>query len=667
MSGEQGLPARTNTSKRHPGWTPLLNAGIQGLRSIIGAVNTHELQPETLSRLRSIADFGAVPTNPHVSIDKTYVPRVSSPPVLAALAPLGLQAEDTVGFLKAEWLTYHRSLFSMHNSDYPADNGDNRDPRPGERVILYLHGGAYCLCSRKTHRGITWKLAKYAECRVLSIDYRLAPEFVFPLALHDAISAYSFLVKPPANFNSHAYHPSQVVIMGDSAGGNLATALMLWLRDYGGQCGLAMPGGVGLMSPWLDLTQSMPSVISNGQFDYLPDKVLGKILNENRGQYYTRDNSQLSHPLVSPIFSTETSSRPICPILIHVGEVERLRDENLAFYSNFSKSPVHLEMFEAMVHVFHMFNVIYPLADFALERLGSFARRVTAPDFNPAKFGRLSVRVSADAGFHISELTREEVHAYLSVSLPDPGKKRQSADTVALVGLARADGDGTGEGAKILGIGEAYVDSPAIVDPTAKLVVKMSAEEERSETPSPSKADDTTMACAKTSVEGSSITNAEIVGSTDNGTIAHETAMESERKSPTNGDSLQSLKSDTANGVSRPSLKCNTANEVSLPSLTSDVANGGSLQSLRSDAATGGSVQSLRSDATNGGSLQSLKGDVTNGGSRQSRKSDVAYGGSLQSLRSEADNLKISVPGTVIIERTVNPKPDAKIGNSAPQ
>ncbi|KAJ3404592.1 hypothetical protein CcCBS67573_g06661 [Chytriomyces confervae] len=552
MSGEEGVPARTNTTKRHPGWTPLLNAGIQGLRSLIGAVNTHELQPETLSRLRSIADFGAVPTNPHVSIDKTYVPRVSTPPMIAALAPLGLQVEDTVGFLKAEWLTYHRSLFSMHSADHPAENGSNSVARPGERVILYLHGGAYCLCSRKTHRGITWKLAKYAECRVLSVDYRLAPEFVFPLALHDAISAYSFLVNPPANFNSHAYHPSQVVIMGDSAGGNLATALMLWLRDHGPQCGLAMPGGVGLLSPWLDLTQSMPSVVSNGQFDYLPDKVLGKILNENRGQYYTKDNSQLSHPLVSPLFSSEISERPTCPILIHVGEVERLRDENLAFFNNFSKSPIHLEMFDAMVHVFHMFNVIYPLADFALERLGSFAQRVTAPDFNPSKFGRSSVRVSSDTGFHISELTREQVHAYLSVSVSDIRKKQESAqpETDASARPARADG-GTGQGARILGSdgGGSFVDSPAIMDSGPKFSVNESAEKARREAVSSSKADEaTTVTSLEASVEGIHITsssaNTEIVRSEDNGNIAVEKAVSSELKRSTNGDSVQSLRSE---------------------------------------------------------------------------------------------------------------------------
>ncbi|KAI8610757.1 Alpha/Beta hydrolase protein, partial [Chytriomyces sp. MP71] len=237
-----------------------------------------------------------------------------------------------------------------------------------ERVILYIHGGAYCLLSRKTHRGITWKLAKYAACRVLSIDYRLAPEHTFPLPLQDAISAYSFLVNPPAG--QVRYEPGNVIFMGDSAGGGLALATILWLREHGPKYGLEMPGGAGLLSPWLDLSHSMPSFRTNAAFDFLPEKVQDKMLNEERNHYYVKNNSFLQHPLVSPFFSSPDA--PLPPLLIQIGECERLRDENLAF-ALARHASVRLELYEAMVHVFHFFSPVYPFAEVALERLGRFA------------------------------------------------------------------------------------------------------------------------------------------------------------------------------------------------------------------------------------------------------------------------------------------------------
>jgi monoterpene epsilon-lactone hydrolase len=100
-----------------------------------------------------------------------------------------------------------------------------------------VHGGAYCVMSPKTHRMITWRIAKYLDCIVLSIDYRLAPQHVFPASLIDTISAYKYLLV--------RYRADQISFMGDSAGGNLVIAAMLYCRDQL----IPLPNSVVAFSP----------------------------------------------------------------------------------------------------------------------------------------------------------------------------------------------------------------------------------------------------------------------------------------------------------------------------------------------------------------------------------------------------------------------------------
>jgi acetyl esterase/lipase len=115
------------------------------------------------------------------------------------------------------------------------------------RVILFLHGGAYYMFSPATHRTVTIPLSMQTESRVFAVDYRLAPETRFPGQLHDAVLAYLRLIEdldiPPGN----------VVVCGDSAGGGLALALLLYLRDNG----YPMPSACVLMSPWVGETHSV--------------------------------------------------------------------------------------------------------------------------------------------------------------------------------------------------------------------------------------------------------------------------------------------------------------------------------------------------------------------------------------------------------------------------
>ncbi|KAF9199607.1 hypothetical protein BGZ49_010243 [Haplosporangium sp. Z 27] len=89
------------------------------------------------------------------------------------------------------------------------------------RTVLYLHGGGYFLCSIRSHRWATWSVARTAGARVFSLEYRLAPNSLFPAALHDALAAYLYLIDPPAGSDFAPVDPKNIVIMGDSAGGGV--------------------------------------------------------------------------------------------------------------------------------------------------------------------------------------------------------------------------------------------------------------------------------------------------------------------------------------------------------------------------------------------------------------------------------------------------------------
>jgi acetyl esterase/lipase len=383
-------PASSTSKNYHPSWNTTAALTISALRV------TLQTNKDNLFRARSMTSIGAAPAPIQVRINRVNVPRRKD------VAPEGLLPDlSNDKPLKAEWVEYPLSSSSSltsssstttppSNSILPPPHPTHRLASPNERVVLYLHGGAYFICSPKTHRMITWRISKYAQAKVLALDYRLAPESVFPAQLHDALSAFMYLVDPPKDVpNLVKYQPHQVVVMGDSAGGGLTISTGLWLRDngarilksIGGNGARMMPGGLGCMSPWLDLTHSLPSFQLNGCYDYLPERSIDpKYINEDRLHYYVLDNAQLTHPLVSPFFAADDPENPLCPTLIQAGSAERLRDEILLFSSEkFQHSPVQLEIYEGMVHVFQMLTAILPISKHALKRMGEFALRVTDP------------------------------------------------------------------------------------------------------------------------------------------------------------------------------------------------------------------------------------------------------------------------------------------------
>ncbi|KAF1981524.1 alpha/beta-hydrolase [Aulographum hederae CBS 113979] len=149
--------------------------------------------------------------------------------------------------LKAEWIEMRKDHAERKKT------GDR-----GHRVILYIHGGAYYFGSNDEHRYQMQRHARKLKAKLLTPEYRLAPEFPFPCGLHDSLAAYLYLLEH--------HHPNEILLAGDSAGGGMCMALMLVLRDQG----LPLPAGGMLLSPWVDLTHSFPSVAGDGAFDYIP-------------------------------------------------------------------------------------------------------------------------------------------------------------------------------------------------------------------------------------------------------------------------------------------------------------------------------------------------------------------------------------------------------------
>lgn len=149
--------------------------------------------------------------------------------------------------LKAEWIEM--------KADYQArqKNSDRCN-----RVMLYVHGGAYYFGSVDEHRYQIQRHARKLKARALAPRYRLAPQYPFPCGLHDCLATYLYLI-------THQ-DPSTVILAGDSAGGGMVLSMMVILRDRG----IPLPAGAVLISPWVDLTHSFPSVAGHSPLDYIP-------------------------------------------------------------------------------------------------------------------------------------------------------------------------------------------------------------------------------------------------------------------------------------------------------------------------------------------------------------------------------------------------------------
>ena len=204
------------------------------------------------------------------------------------------------------------------------------------RVLLLLHGGGYNAGSPRTHRKMAAYLSRAAFARVLTPDYRLAPEHPFPAAVKDALRAYGFLLE-------QGFAEEQIIVGGNSAGGGLALSLLLALRE----AGATMPRAAVLLSPWTDLSVSSPSYEKKRKLDPIIDRE--GLAAAGRAYAGTRDPRD---PMASPLFA-ELHGLP--PLLIHVGGDETMLDDSRIFAEKARAAGVDVtyRLFDGMWHVHH--------------------------------------------------------------------------------------------------------------------------------------------------------------------------------------------------------------------------------------------------------------------------------------------------------------------------
>ena len=228
------------------------------------------------------------------------------------------------------------------------------------RQVLYLHGGGYVQGSLNTHRLLTYHLSREADARVLALDYRLAPEHVFPAAVEDAVSAYKWLL-------SQGAQPSKITIAGDSAGGGLAVSALVSIRDEG----FPVPAGGVCISPWTDLAGTGDSMKTKRDEDPMLDSA---ILDWFAELYL--DGADIAHPLASPLHA-DLSGLP--PLLVQVGTSESLLDDAARLVERARAAGVDatLKAWDDMMHVWHLFSPMLSEGLDGLAEAGDFIRART--------------------------------------------------------------------------------------------------------------------------------------------------------------------------------------------------------------------------------------------------------------------------------------------------
>ncbi len=224
-------------------------------------------------------------------------------------------------------------------------------------VILQLHGGGYIGAVRNAYyvfAGLYNEVSRGLS--VLTPDYRVAPEHPFPAALEDAVASFDWLIKA-------GWHPDQIILAGDSAGGGLALALTMYLRDHGRE----LPCGIITMSPWTDLTASGESYETN----YAADPLFG---NTRESMLYLDDypaGQDRTNPYMSPLFG---DFHDFPPILIQVGSTEMLLSDSteVARKAREADVKVRLHVYEGMFHDFQMAYLMLPESKAAWEEIGKF-------------------------------------------------------------------------------------------------------------------------------------------------------------------------------------------------------------------------------------------------------------------------------------------------------
>ncbi len=239
------------------------------------------------------------------------------------------------------------------------DTENNTDDWKLPGIVLQLHGGGYYGRMHNTYRdmaGLYNEISKGYD--VLSVDYRVAPEHPYPAALEDALAAYQWIME-------RGYPLEKLIVAGDSAGGGLALALCLYLRDHN----IPLPAGIITMSAWTDLTKSGESYQENFDIDPIFGGTMDSLVYQEG--YYKDSNPEI--PYISPV-NGDYHGFP--PMLMQVGEYEMLLSDTktVARHAMDAGVTVKEHIYPGMFHVFQMGLLLYPEAKEAWIEVGRFIR-----------------------------------------------------------------------------------------------------------------------------------------------------------------------------------------------------------------------------------------------------------------------------------------------------
>ena len=238
----------------------------------------------------------------------------------------------------------------------------------GDKVLLYLHGGAYCVGSPATHRSLTTHLARAANATVLALDYRLAPEAPFPAARDDVLDAYRALLEENVD-------PAQIFIAGDSAGGGLTLSVAQTLRDLG----LPAPAGLIMLSPWVDLTHPRASepahagevMLNWGALDKAAKHYVCGDACGDADKDMDKVSRALRAPGVSPLLGSLANLPPTLT-LTGTDEILLGDSEQLIQALHDAGNQATLLLYRGMWHVFPVHAGMLDTADHAIARMAEF-------------------------------------------------------------------------------------------------------------------------------------------------------------------------------------------------------------------------------------------------------------------------------------------------------
>ena len=309
---------RLRNARKQAAETDDLTPMMKAIKAVHSVTSTGSTQPEDLERQRAAQELFARLVTPNLLINTTPI---------------------TVNNVSAEWVRMNQGHDRRH-------------------VVLYCHGGGYTCGQLGYARILASKLALATGFDVLSFEYRLAPEHPFPAAIEDAVAMWDYLMYM-------GYGARDVIVAGDSAGGNLALELALKLKEQG----RAQPRGLVLFSPWTDMTASGKS--------YRTCKTLDPMLTMEYiaavREAYTGPDADWSRPCYSPLFA---DLRGLPPTLVQVGTNEILKSDSERLVEHLQKAGVYaqLEVYPECWHVFQQMPI--RRAAVAMESAGRFVQRI---------------------------------------------------------------------------------------------------------------------------------------------------------------------------------------------------------------------------------------------------------------------------------------------------